>query len=258
MKYLLKINLVIVAIDQYPKNHNMQNTTIMQCKSLVIGYTAQQPLCQPFDLRVHRNQWMGIVGENGTGKSTLLKTILGFIPPISGNLKLSFEVKSKANHFISYIPQERELNLYPNISGATLIKSSFNVNRWGLPAFGKKIDQKLDDILALVGASSYAEKAFESLSGGEKKRVYLAQALINTPKILLLDEPLSDLDPRAKQDFIQALKTVQRAQNITLLIISHDMHEIAHQLDNFIYFKDKKVYLCQKIPCLKGDQGAII
>ncbi len=236
----------------------MRDTIIIQCSDLVIGHSAQAPLCKPFNLTIYQNQWLGIVGENGTGKSTFLKTILGFESPIAGNLTLFSQAIGKNNQLISYIPQERELNLNPNISALTLIKSSFNANKLGLPAFGKGIEQKAHAILELVGALHYAKKPFETLSGGQKKRIYLAQALINNPKLLLLDEPLSDLDPQAKQDFIQALKTIHAKQNISLLIISHDMHEIAHELDNFIHFKNQHVHLCQKLPCLKEDRSVIL
>lgn len=236
----------------------MRDTTIIQCNNLVIGHTPQAPLCKPFSLTIHQNQWLGIVGENGTGKSTFIKTILGFEPPIAGSLTLFSQAAGKNNQLISYIPQERELNLNPNISALTLVKSSFNANKLGLPAFGRGIQQKAHDILKLVGALNYARTPFETLSGGHKKRVYLAQALINNPKLLLLDEPLSDLDPQAKQDFIQALKTIHSKQDLTLLMISHDMHEIAHELDNVIHFKDQYVHLCQKLPCLTEDRSVIL
>lgn len=236
----------------------MSNIPIIQCHDLVIGHNPQTPLCKAFDLTIYQNHWLGIVGENGAGKSTFLKTLLGLEAPISGKLILFAQMIGKNNNLISYIPQECELNLNSNISALTLIKSSFNANKLGLPAFGKVIEQKAHEMLSIVGASEYASNPFERLSGGQKKRIYLAQALINNPRLLLLDEPLSDLDPQARQDFIQALKTIHTEQNLTLLIISHDMHEIAHELDNFIHFKNQHVHLCQKLPCLKEDRSVIL
>ena len=236
----------------------MTNQPIIQCRSVVIGHNSQAPLCKPFDLNIEHNQWHGIVGENGTGKSTFLKTILGFETLIAGNLRIFEQLPGKNNRLISYIPQERELNLNPNISALTIVKACFNANKLGLTAFGQKINQKAQKMLEIVGALPYAHKAFETLSGGQKKRVYLAQALINNPKLMLLDEPLSDLDPQAKHDFINALKKIHTQQQLTLLIISHDMHEIAHELDNFIHFKNKSVHLCQKLPCLKEDRSVIL
>lgn len=236
----------------------MTNQWIIQCQSLVIGHSEHKALCKPFELNIKEHQWLGVVGENGIGKSTLLKNILGFIPPVSGKLSVFGHPPGKKNQWISYIPQERELNLNPNISAITLVKARFNANRLGLPAFGRHIDICIKEIFNLVGAEAYAHKPFETLSGGQKKRVYLAQALINKPRLLLLDEPLSDLDPQAKQDFIHALKKIHIQHNVTLLIISHDMHEIAHELDNFIHFKNQHIHLCQKMPCLKEDRSVIL
>ncbi len=235
---------------------NMQQT-IIRCHNLVLGHGKHQ-LSKPINLSLYQNQWLGVVGENGIGKSTFLKSILGIQPPISGQLTVFDKPVGICNDLISYIPQERELNLSQHISGKTLVKASFKSNKFGMPFFGQKFNKMLDQLFEIVGASSYANQAFETLSGGQKKRIYLIQALVNSPKLLLLDEPLADLDPQAKHDFIDALKKIHRSQNITLLIISHDMHEIAHELDNFIHFKNGHVHLCPQLPCLTEDKSVIL
>ena len=100
---------------------------------------------------------------------------------------------------------------------------------------------------------NYMNQPFSTLSGGQKKRIYLAQALVNNPRLLLLDEPLADLDPNAKQHFIKALKSIHENRDLSLLIISHDMHEIAKHLDGFLHFKDSKAHYCVNLPCIKED-----
>lgn len=231
--------------------------SIIKCHQLVLGY-GKQALAKAFNLSVIENQWLGIVGENGSGKSTLLKSILGLQPILSGELLIFNKAPGRCNQWISYIPQERVLNLGERISGRTIVKAACKANCFGLPLWGGSLNKKLDVLLATVGASTYANQPFQTLSGGQKKRLHLAQALINNPKLLLLDEPLSDLDPQAKHDFIHALKKIQQQQHITLLIISHDMQEVAHQLDNFIHFKEKHVHLCEKLPCLREDKSVIL
>jgi len=230
---------------------------IIKCHQLVLGY-GKQALAQPFNLSIGNNQWFGIVGENGSGKSTFLKSILGVQRTLSGQVSIFNKAPGICNQWISYIPQERVLNLGERISGRTIVKAAYRANRFGLPLWGVSLNKKLDRLFAMVGASTYATRPFQTLSGGQKKRLYLAQALINNPKLLLLDEPLSDLDPQAKQDFIHALKQIHQQQQLTLLIISHDMHEIAHQLDHFIHFKEKQVHLCEKLPCLLEDKSVIL
>ena len=139
------------------------------------------------------------------------------------------------------------------MSGLTLIKSSYKGWRCGLPYFSRKMHSKAVELLDLVGASSYMSQPFNTLSGGQKKRIYLAQALMNKPKLLLLDEPLADLDSKAKQHFIQALQEIHQTQNLGLLIISHDMHEIANHLDGFIHFQSGNVHYCDQLPCARED-----
>ncbi len=139
------------------------------------------------------------------------------------------------------------------MSGLTLIKSSYAGWRYGLPLLDKKLNSRVLELLELVGATAYQKQPFNTLSGGQKKRIFLAQALINQPKLLLLDEPLADLDPKAKQHFIQALQEIHEHQSLGLLIISHDMHEIASHLDGFIHFKDQVVHSCVELPCARED-----
>ncbi len=223
----------------------------IECKDLVIGYCTGLTL--PFNLTIAENKWLGIIGENGIGKSTFIKTILGINTPINGYITIFGDKPRVQNKFISYIPQERSINLSDQMSGLTLINSSYNCWCYGLPILNKKLHQRTLELLELVGATGYMHQAFNTLSGGQKKRIYLAQALINKPKLLLLDEPLADLDPKAKQHFIKALKEIHQHQSLGLLIISHDMHEIANSLDAFIHFKDKMVHYCQRLPCAKED-----
>ena len=224
---------------------------MIDCNQLVVGY--QKPLTLPFDLHIEENKWLGIIGENGIGKSTFMKSVLGIIKPISGTIKVFGQNPGKQNSIISYIPQEREINVTDLMSGVTLIKSSYAGWHYGLPLLDRKLNSRTFELLELVGATEYQNQPFNTLSGGQKKRIFLAQALINQPKLLLLDEPLADLDPKAKQHFIEAMKEIHDHQSLGLLIISHDMHEIAGHLDGFIHFKDKVVHSCIELPCAKED-----
>ena len=227
---------------------------MITCSSLVLGYNS--PITNPFSLNIQQNQWVGIIGENGCGKSTFFKTILGIIKPISGKINISGYNHDQVNNIIAYIPQEREVNTNGQTSGLTLIKLSYNGWHFGIPLLQKSIHKKALELLDLVGATKYMHQPFTTLSGGQKKRIYLAQALINKPKLLLLDEPLADLDPGAKQHFIQALQKIHEHHELTLLIIAHDMHEIATHLDSFIHFKNNQVHFCQELPCIR--EGAYV
>lgn len=228
---------------------------MIECKNLVLGYK-NTSISEPFDLTLPNNQWFGIIGENGCGKSTFMKTILGNIKPISGNIQVLDKKPGNSNDSIAYIPQEREINTSEYTSGLTLIELSYNGWHFGIPFLNTATRKKALDILELVGATKYMHQPFSTLSGGQKKRIYLAQALINRPKLLLLDEPLADLDPEAKQHFIEALNKIHKQHELTLLIISHDMHQIAMNLDGYIHFKQTQVHFCQELPCIR--EGAYV
>lgn len=228
---------------------------MIKCKDLVLGYN-NNSISEPFNLNLPNNQWFGIIGQNGCGKSTFLKTILGNIKPISGMLMVLDKKPGDSNDCIAYIPQEREVNTNEYTSGLTLIELSYNGWHFGIPFLNRSTRKKALDILELVGAAKYMHQPFSTLSGGQKKRVYLAQALINQPKLLLLDEPLADLDPDAKEHFIEALNKIHKQHKLSLLIISHDMHQIAMDLDGYIHFKQNQVHYCQELPCIR--EGAYV
>lgn len=224
---------------------------MISCDNLVLGYDAA--ITPKFNLAIDDNQWIGIIGKNGAGKSTFLKTMLGNLAVISGTIRILGQAPGKINQLISYIPQEREINLADRMSGVSLILSSAVGWRFGLPWYSRKLRERVAGLIDLVGANDYAHQPFNTLSGGQKKRIYLAQALVNQPRLLLLDEPLADLDPHAKQHFIEALQKIHQHQKLGLLIISHDMHEIACHLDAFIHFSSTGVHFCETIECVKED-----
>ena len=226
------------------------DTNILECKKLRIGYNGKS-ITDPFDLRLKENHWYGIIGANGTGKTTFFKTLLGIIKPISGEIAILDDSISKHNCLISYIPQERELNTNPLTSAYTLILSSYKAYRFGVPYYNRRLKKKIDVILDIIGATDYAHKPFYRLSGGQKKKAYLAQALINDSKLVLMDEPLSDLDPESKRVFLSSLQKIHKETTLSLMMISHDMHEIAEYLDAFIHFKNNNVHLCNELPCIK-------
>ena len=224
----------------------------IEVKNLSLGY-ANALNSNPITFTIKLGEWTGIVGQNGTGKSTLFKVLLGQLEPLEGVVTICSKKPGSNNNLIGYIPQNRELNTAPKMCASTLIKASYKANSWGIPIYNSSFKQKLKSLVNLVGIQPYLHQPLEKLSGGQLKRVFLVQALINDPKILLLDEPLSDLDPAAKQKFITSLKKIHKSREITVLIISHDMQEINKRLDKFIHFKNGSANVCDLMPCLKED-----
>lgn len=211
-------------------------------------------LTNPFSLSVYEGAWAGILGDNGSGKSTFLKTILGQIPPKSGEISLFSKPSGhyKINRKIGYIPQARQIDTPDRLTAFELLKASLTPYRLGLPFYRKKNISKIKDYVNLVGANHYIHSPFQQLSGGQKKRIYLAQALINEPKLLLLDEPLADLDLKAKHHFIHCLKQVHQQIPLTVLIITHEMNEMHSYLSDFIHFHNHDVVMTPNYPFKKA------
>jgi len=228
----------------------MNQKNIIECHKLCIGYN-NRSLTKPFDLELKENGWYGVIGANGSGKTTFFKTLLGEVKPLSGEIFVMDSEIGKHNSHIGYIPQERELNTNILTSAYTLILSSYKAHKWGIPIHSRKLKRIAADIIYAVGASDFALKPFNTLSGGQKKRIYLAQALISKVKLLLMDEPLSDLDPQSKKSFLDSLRKIHSQTTLSMMMISHDMHEIAQYLDAFIHFKDNNVHFCREMPCIK-------
>ncbi|MFZ9035500.1 MAG: metal ABC transporter ATP-binding protein [Francisellaceae bacterium] len=229
----------------------------IRCQNLVLGFS-KSVLSQPINLSLKKHRWYGIIGKNGIGKSTFLKTLLSVTPALSGHITIDGQPSQRLRRSMAYIPQEREINVSERTTARTLIKASYHGGRLGLPSFNHHLNQRIDELVDLIGARDYINRPFEQLSGGQKKRIYLIGAMINKPEILLLDEPLADLDQQAKHDFVAALRALHRHHQLTLMMISHDMQEIAYELDEFIHFKDGQAHLCHSLPCLKEEPNVIL
>ncbi|MCF6767873.1 ATP-binding cassette domain-containing protein [Thiotrichales bacterium 19S11-10] len=230
------------------------NKPIINCQNVILGYPQAHPLTKEFSLSIDAESWVGIVGENGSGKSTLLKTILGRTPPIKGAVRVFEHLAGdkKINRQVGYIPQSRHIDAPEKLSAYELLKATVNAYQFGIIRKNKNTKEKIDYFLELVGATRYANCAFQQLSGGQKKRIFLAQALINHPKLLLLDEPLADLDLQAKHHFIRCLEKVHQQIPITVLMISHEMNEMHQYLSNFIHFHNQDVILTPNYPFTKA------
>ncbi|MCF6775859.1 ATP-binding cassette domain-containing protein [Thiotrichales bacterium 19X7-9] len=230
------------------------NETVIDCKNVVLGYANKKPLTNPFSFSITPGSWIGIIGDNGSGKSTFFKNILGDLTPRSGKLTVfNHPCGNKHNNRqIGYIPQSRHTDIPDHLTAFELLKATLNAYQFGIAYYSQKKINKIKQYIDLVGANDYAHATFKSLSGGQKKRIYLAQALINQPKLLLLDEPLADLDLQAKHNFIRCLQKVHAEIPITVLMITHEMNEMHQYLSDFIHFHNQNVILTPNYPFSKA------
>lgn len=176
---------------------------------------------QQVNLTVEKGDYVVIVGENGSGKSTLMRTILGLVKPRSGQVYYGDGLKSNQ---IGYLPQQTLLQRDFPASVEEVVASGC-VGRMGLkPFWGEKERSIVREKLRLLDIEDLRRKSYRTLSGGQQQRVLLARALCSTDSILLLDEPVTGLDPEATDEFYDLVCGLNREQNVTVLMVSHDIH----------------------------------
>ena len=182
-----------------------------------------------------------ILGPNGIGKSTLLKAILRLQPLAGGQLRVLGSPPGRHRHWLGYLPQRRSFDPTLRVRGLDIVRLGLDGARWGMPLpsrwsrSGRAARQRVVDVVGLVGATAYATRPVGELSGGEQQRLLLAQALVRRPELLLLDEPLDSLDLTNQAAVAGLLQRICRTEQVTVVIVAHDVNPILPYLDQVIY-----------------------
>jgi zinc/manganese transport system ATP-binding protein len=195
------------------------------------------------NLKIGAGEFVAVLGSNGTGKSTLIKVILGLIPLSMGTVKIFGDDPGKYNELVGYLPQRRNFDAAVGVRGVDLVRLGLDGNRWGvpLPLFRRwtprerRNRERVDEVIRLVGAEEYAKRPIGKLSGGEQQRLLIAQALASNPRILLLDEPLDSLDLPNQSAIASLISKICREENVMVIMATHDVNPILNQLDRVVY-----------------------
>jgi len=188
-----------------------------------------------------RGEFVAIIGPNGAGKTTLFRLLLGLQQPVSGAIKVFNETPTRGNRRIGYVPQRHVIDSETNVECLELVHLAYCGHKWGFHLSAKAERKAALTALEAVGAAEFAPKSLNALSGGELQRVFLAEALVSDPDILLLDEPLSSLDIRRAKEFVQLVDGVVRSRNVTALLVAHDINPLLPYLDKVAYIANGKV-----------------
>ncbi len=200
---------------------------------------------QDVSFEVRSGEFIAILGPNGAGKSTLLKALLGVLPLSEGSLRVLGAPARRGNAQVGYLPQRHSFDADVRVRGRDVVRLGLDGARWGVPLpgiqrlwGGKRIRDeaaRVEEVIRLVGASHYAERPIGALSGGEQQRLLIAQALASRPRLLLLDEPLESLDLHNQQMVSALIRRISQEQQITVLMVAHDVNPILPYLDRVIY-----------------------
>jgi zinc/manganese transport system ATP-binding protein len=195
------------------------------------------------DLTVAPGEFIAVLGPNGAGKSTLMRAVLGLVPLASGWVSVLGRPPASARSQVGYLPQRPGFDRATRVRGRDLVRLGLDGARWGVPlpittsARGRRRAerQRVAEVIELVGARAYANRAIGELSGGEQQRLLIAQALVRRPAVLILDEPLDALDLPNQAAVAALVKRVAGAENVAVLLVAHDVNPLLPYLDRVVY-----------------------
>lgn len=181
---------------------------------------------------VQAGEFCGLIGSNGSGKTTLLRTILGFQKPAAGRIRIN---GASVLTSVGYVPQKILLDPYLPLRARDLVSLGLDGHWLGVPLPSKKRKRAVDTMLKAVEAERFADQRIGDLSGGQQQRVLIAHALIRNPSLLLLDEPLANLDLRSVAGIVALLRRLCVEQRIAVLLSAHDMNPLLPVMDRIVY-----------------------
>jgi zinc/manganese transport system ATP-binding protein len=213
---------------------------IITSKHLVAGYP-ENVIWRDASFTINRGEFVAVIGPNGAGKTTLFRLLLGLQQPLSGTIKIFNAVPRRGNPQIGYVPQRHVIDRETNVESLEIVRLGVSGKEWGLGLFSQNDRKAALDALEAVGATDLAHRSLGVLSGGELQRIFLAEALVSNPSVLLLDEPLSNLDMRRERELVQLVNGVVRSRNVTALLIAHNINPLLPFLDKVVYIANGKV-----------------
>ena len=180
-------------------------------------------------------QFVGLIGSNGAGKTTLLRVILGLLAPTAGTVRVAGSPRSRRNPLIGYVPQKFMLDPDAPLRARDLVGLGVDAHRFGIARPSRVRRALVDEMLAAVNAQAFANARVGLLSGGEQQRVLIAHALASRPRLLLMDEPLANLDLRSAHEVVSLLAGIAQEQQIAVFISAHEMNPLLGVMDQIVY-----------------------
>lgn len=222
---------------------------LIKCEHVDFGYENHDAVID-VTMEVNPGDYLCIVGENGSGKSTLMKGLLGLLKPTSGTLTVSEELKKTG---IGYLPQQTAAQKDFPATVYEVVLSGCLSRRGNKPFYSRAEKELVVTNMKRLGIDDLRKHCYRELSGGQQQRVLIARALCATDKLLILDEPITGLDPAASQEFYQLVYHLNKDEGVSILMVSHDIgnivtqaNKILHLKQNVLFYGDTKDYINSK------------
>ncbi|MBP5600083.1 MAG: ABC transporter ATP-binding protein [Lachnospiraceae bacterium] len=223
---------------------------LIKASNLSVGYRGVA-VCDNISFEVEKGDYLCIVGENGSGKSTLVKTILGLIPPVKGKIVKGNELNQNE---VGYLPQQSESSAIFPASVEEIVLSGFQGRLSRRFFYSKKEKELADKFIEKMNISNLRKKLFSTLSGGQRQKVLLARAMCACERLLLLDEPVTGLDPLAQKELYREISKVNIEDKTAIVMISHDIENVLEYANKILYIGNE-VFYGKKEDFLKSKLG---
>lgn len=222
-------------------NNNLNTNSISQtkspllkCSNITLGYGSKN-IVNNFNYTIHSGDYLSIIGRNGCGKTTFLRGLAGVLHPRAGKIELSSGLKRNQ---IGYLPQITVTQKDFPASVEEIVLSAFQGKSLLLPFYGKALRKRADECLELTHATNLRKESFRELSGGQKQRVLLARALCAAERLLLLDEPVTGLDPESSQNMYNIIRNLHKNKNMTIVMVTHDIDAARNNSTRILNFNE--------------------
>ena len=227
-------------------------TSALQFSHVTLGYE-NIITTSDLNLTIPQGDYLCIIGENGSGKSTFVKNLLGLLKPLSGEIALTGDWKRSD---IGYLPQQTQVQKDFPASVREIVLSGCQGRCGSRPFYNKEEKQLAADAMEKMQIAQLAKRGYRELSGGQQQRVLLARALCATRKMLLLDEPVSGLDPKVTAEMYALIEKLNREDGITVIMISHDIAAAVKYASHILHIGDA-VFFGTKAEYLQSPQGRL-
>lgn len=208
----------------------LRENDVLTVEHLSVSFSGRRVL-DGVGFNLMQGDFCGLIGANGSGKTTLLRTILGLQAPSAGHVAIT----GSRQRAIGYVPQKITLDPDMPLRARDLVALGLDGQRFGLPLFARQRRSQVEQMLEAVGATAFGDQRVGELSGGQQQRILIAHALIRRPKLLLLDEPLANLDLRSTAEIVALLRRLATEHRITVLLSAHDMNPLLSAMDRIVY-----------------------
>ena len=225
---------------------------VLRVAHVSVALSGRQVL-EDVSFTVRAGEFTGVIGSNGAGKTTLLRVILGLQRAVTGMVTMPLQASARRGRSIGYVPQKVLLDPEMPMRAWDLVALGLDGNRFGIPIPSQKRRQAVDAILKAVDAERFANVRVGHLSGGEQQRVLIAHALVSRPQLLLLDEPLANLDLRSSQEVVTLLGRVAAEQGVAVLLSAHELNPLLPVMDRVVYIAGGKAVSGTTDEVIRGD-----